>query len=95
MQGNPLLVKLASAAAIVVFALWGLGPLVRQSRNIFLDVSPFTFHFVVIDINFIKDASLSYLTMLHHNVSRRATVVGKRVAHILLLHHTFNLCCCG
>ncbi|KAG8373439.1 hypothetical protein BUALT_Bualt11G0024400 [Buddleja alternifolia] len=35
-QGNPLVMKLSSAIAIVIFAIWGLGPLVRQSRNIFL-----------------------------------------------------------
>ncbi|KAI3462130.1 hypothetical protein Pfo_018793 [Paulownia fortunei] len=36
LQGNPLVIRLASAMGIVIFAIWGLGPLVRQSRNIFL-----------------------------------------------------------
>ncbi|KAI3451238.1 hypothetical protein Pfo_007903 [Paulownia fortunei] len=36
LQGSPLVIKLASAVGIVIFAVWGLGPLVRLSRNIFL-----------------------------------------------------------
>ncbi|KAK6154167.1 hypothetical protein DH2020_013806 [Rehmannia glutinosa] len=39
LQGSPLVIKLASAAGIVIFAIWGLAPLVRQSRNIFLSKS--------------------------------------------------------
>ncbi|PIN09746.1 hypothetical protein CDL12_17672 [Handroanthus impetiginosus] len=38
-QGSPLVIKLASAVGIVVFAVWGLGPLVRLSRNIILHKS--------------------------------------------------------
>ncbi|KAL3630458.1 hypothetical protein CASFOL_023442 [Castilleja foliolosa] len=38
-QGSPLVIKLASSIGIVIFAIWGLGPLVRQSRNIFLHES--------------------------------------------------------
>ncbi|XP_051117730.1 mechanosensitive ion channel protein 2, chloroplastic-like [Andrographis paniculata] len=36
LKGSPLVIKLASAVAVVVFAVWGIGPLVRQCRNIFL-----------------------------------------------------------
>ncbi|KAG8383610.1 hypothetical protein BUALT_Bualt04G0031800 [Buddleja alternifolia] len=36
LQGSPLVIKLASAVGIVIFAIWGLGPLVRQIRNILL-----------------------------------------------------------
>ncbi|XP_011097477.1 mechanosensitive ion channel protein 2, chloroplastic-like [Sesamum indicum] len=36
LQGSPIIIKLASAMGIVVFAIWGLGPLVQQIRNIFL-----------------------------------------------------------
>ncbi|KAK4411730.1 Mechanosensitive ion channel protein 2, chloroplastic [Sesamum angolense] len=36
LQGSPIIIKLASAMGIVIFALWGLGPLVQQVRNIFL-----------------------------------------------------------
>ncbi|KAL7135491.1 hypothetical protein ABFS83_11G100400 [Erythranthe nasuta] len=39
LQGNPLAIKLASALGIVIFAVWGLCPLVRQSRNVFLRTS--------------------------------------------------------
>ncbi|EPS67304.1 hypothetical protein M569_07470, partial [Genlisea aurea] len=35
LQGSPLVIKLASAVGIIIFAVWGLGPLVRQSRKIF------------------------------------------------------------
>ncbi|KAH6822500.1 MSCS-like 2 [Perilla frutescens var. hirtella] len=34
LQGSPLVIKLASAIGIIIFAVWGLGPLVRLSRNI-------------------------------------------------------------
>ncbi|XP_057783877.1 mechanosensitive ion channel protein 2, chloroplastic-like isoform X2 [Salvia miltiorrhiza] len=34
LQGSPLVIKLASAVSIIIFAVWGLGPLVRLSRNI-------------------------------------------------------------
>ncbi|XP_042025043.1 mechanosensitive ion channel protein 2, chloroplastic-like isoform X1 [Salvia splendens] len=34
LQGSPLVIKLASAVGIIIFAVWGLGPLVRLSRNI-------------------------------------------------------------
>ncbi|KAL1536766.1 mechanosensitive ion channel protein 2, chloroplastic-like isoform X2 [Salvia divinorum] len=34
LQGNPLVIKLASAVGIIFFAVWGLGPLVRLSRNL-------------------------------------------------------------
>lgn len=36
LQGSTLLHKLAPAVGIVAFAIWGLGPLMRQSRNVFL-----------------------------------------------------------
>ncbi|KAK4490398.1 hypothetical protein RD792_001074 [Penstemon davidsonii] len=39
LQGSPIVIKLASAVGILIFAMWGLGPLVRQSRNIFLHKS--------------------------------------------------------
>ncbi|XP_051137468.1 mechanosensitive ion channel protein 2, chloroplastic-like isoform X2 [Andrographis paniculata] len=35
-QGNPVVIKLASALGIVIFAIWGLGPVVKISRNILL-----------------------------------------------------------
>ncbi|KAJ9562020.1 hypothetical protein OSB04_007180 [Centaurea solstitialis] len=38
-QGRPIIFKLLPAVGIVVFAVWGLGPLMRQSRNIFLHKS--------------------------------------------------------
>ncbi|XP_027074892.1 mechanosensitive ion channel protein 2, chloroplastic-like [Coffea arabica] len=37
--GSPLVNKLFPAVGIVIFTLWGLGPLMRQSRNIFLHKS--------------------------------------------------------
>lgn len=40
LQGSPVVIKLASAVGIIVFALWGLGPLVQLSRNILLHVLP-------------------------------------------------------
>lgn len=36
LQGNPLVTKLAPVVGIIIFTLWGLGPLMRMSRNIFL-----------------------------------------------------------
>ncbi|KAJ6678774.1 MECHANOSENSITIVE ION CHANNEL PROTEIN 2 CHLOROPLASTIC [Salix viminalis] len=33
LQTSPLVFKLATAVGIIVFAVWGLGPLMRQSRN--------------------------------------------------------------
>ncbi|KAL1566804.1 mechanosensitive ion channel protein 2, chloroplastic-like isoform X2 [Salvia divinorum] len=36
LPGNPHVIKLASAVGFVIFAIWGLRPLVRQCRNIFL-----------------------------------------------------------
>ncbi|KAK1291626.1 hypothetical protein QJS10_CPB17g02518 [Acorus calamus] len=35
LHGIPLVIKLIPAAGIVVFAVWGLGPLLRRSRNFF------------------------------------------------------------
>ncbi|CAH1437005.1 unnamed protein product [Lactuca virosa] len=39
LQGKPIILKLLPAVGIIVFAVWGLGPLMRQSRNIFLHKS--------------------------------------------------------
>lgn len=36
LQGKPIILKLLPAVGIVVFAVWGLGPLMRHTRNIFL-----------------------------------------------------------
>ncbi|KAL1825055.1 hypothetical protein DCAR_0313172 [Daucus carota subsp. sativus] len=36
LQGKPVLLKLVPAVTILLFAVWGLGPLMRLSRNIFL-----------------------------------------------------------
>nr|WGO49543.1 mechanosensitive ion channel protein A007410 [Torenia fournieri] len=36
MKGSPGVIKLASAVGIVIFAIWGLGPLLRRSRNLFV-----------------------------------------------------------
>lgn len=36
LQSSPITLKLAAAISIVVFALWGLGPLMRQSRRLLL-----------------------------------------------------------
>ncbi|XP_057496911.1 mechanosensitive ion channel protein 2, chloroplastic-like isoform X3 [Actinidia eriantha] len=38
-QGSPIVLKLVSAVGIIVFAVWGLGPLMRQCRNMFLHKS--------------------------------------------------------
>ncbi|CAA0831205.1 Mechanosensitive ion channel protein 2-chloroplastic [Striga hermonthica] len=37
LQGSPVVIKLASAVGIVIFAVWGLGPLVQLSRNVFMN----------------------------------------------------------
>ncbi|KAL4644379.1 hypothetical protein ACB092_02G160500 [Castanea dentata] len=34
LQGSPLVLKLVPAACIIIFAVWGIGPLLRESRNI-------------------------------------------------------------
>ncbi|XP_042042868.1 mechanosensitive ion channel protein 2, chloroplastic-like isoform X3 [Salvia splendens] len=39
LPGNPHVIKLASAVGFVIFAIWGLRPLVRQCRNIFFGKS--------------------------------------------------------
>ncbi|KAK9062106.1 hypothetical protein SSX86_019291 [Deinandra increscens subsp. villosa] len=39
LQGKPIILKLLPAVGIVVFAVWGLGPLMRQTRTIFLHKS--------------------------------------------------------
>lgn len=36
LQNNPIMAKLVPAIGIIIFALWGLGPLLRQSRNLLL-----------------------------------------------------------
>ncbi|XVF59098.1 hypothetical protein PTKIN_Ptkin07bG0247700 [Pterospermum kingtungense] len=36
LQSSPLVFKLVPAAAIIIFALWGVGPLMRQSRSLLL-----------------------------------------------------------
>ncbi|XP_050292146.1 mechanosensitive ion channel protein 2, chloroplastic [Quercus robur] len=36
LQGSPLVLKLVPAACIIIFAVWGIGPLLRESRNILL-----------------------------------------------------------
>lgn len=40
LQNSPLVLKLVPAVAIIVFAVWGLGPLMCQSRNLLLHVCP-------------------------------------------------------
>ncbi|KAA8546705.1 hypothetical protein F0562_003158 [Nyssa sinensis] len=39
LQGSPFILKLVPAVGIIVFAVWGLGPLIRESRSIFLHKS--------------------------------------------------------
>ena len=39
LQGSPLVFKLVPAVSIISFALWGVGPLMRQSRSLLLHVS--------------------------------------------------------
>ncbi|PWA60346.1 MSCS-like 2 [Artemisia annua] len=39
LQGKPIILKLLPAVGIVVFAVWGIGPLMRRSRNLFLHKS--------------------------------------------------------
>lgn len=39
LQGSPLVLQLVSAVGIIVFAVWGIGPLMRQGRNVFLHKS--------------------------------------------------------
>nr|XP_043631772.1 mechanosensitive ion channel protein 2, chloroplastic-like [Erigeron canadensis] len=39
LQRKPIILKLLPAVGIIVFAVWGLGPLMRRSRNIFLHKS--------------------------------------------------------
>uniref|UniRef100_A0A2N9IYX1 Mechanosensitive ion channel protein n=1 Tax=Fagus sylvatica TaxID=28930 RepID=A0A2N9IYX1_FAGSY len=36
LQGSPLVLKLVPAVCIIIFAVWGIGPLLSQSRNILL-----------------------------------------------------------
>lgn len=38
LQSSPITLKLVAAISVVVFALWGLGPLMRQSRRLLLHV---------------------------------------------------------
>ncbi|KAL8143469.1 hypothetical protein V2J09_016501 [Rumex salicifolius] len=35
LQGSPFIIKLVTAVGVVVFTLWGVGPLLRSSRNFF------------------------------------------------------------
>ncbi|KAK6923276.1 Mechanosensitive ion channel MscS [Dillenia turbinata] len=35
LQGSPLVIKLIPAVGVIIFAVWGLGPLMRESRNLF------------------------------------------------------------
>eukprot|EP00257_Ricinus_communis_P012010 XP_002533682.2 mechanosensitive ion channel protein 2, chloroplastic [Ricinus communis] len=37
LQGSPIMLKLAPAVGVIIFAIWGLGPLMRQSRNLLLN----------------------------------------------------------
>ncbi|XWS45016.1 hypothetical protein CRYUN_Cryun15aG0099600 [Craigia yunnanensis] len=39
LQGSPLVFKLIPAVSIIIFALWGVGPLMRQSRSLLLHKS--------------------------------------------------------
>ena len=39
LQGSPLVFKLVPAVSIIIFALWGVGPLMQQSRSLLLHVS--------------------------------------------------------
>ncbi|KAE8010516.1 hypothetical protein FH972_006883 [Carpinus fangiana] len=36
LEGSPLVLKLVPAVGIIIFAVWGIGPLLRQSRNVLL-----------------------------------------------------------
>lgn len=38
LRGSPVLLKLIKAVAIIAFAVWGLGPLMRLGRIIFFQV---------------------------------------------------------
>ncbi|KAF2570155.1 hypothetical protein F2Q70_00006358 [Brassica cretica] len=55
LQQFPLVYKLVPAVALLIFSLWGLVPLVRQGRNLLLNVAPAimvrsSFHLQVISI---------------------------------------------
>ncbi|XP_042508306.1 mechanosensitive ion channel protein 2, chloroplastic-like [Macadamia integrifolia] len=39
LHGSPLVLQLVPAVGIIAFTIWGLGPLMRQSRNLFLHKS--------------------------------------------------------
>ncbi|XP_050204331.1 mechanosensitive ion channel protein 2, chloroplastic isoform X2 [Mercurialis annua] len=37
LQSSPVILKLSPAVAVIIFAIWGLGPLMRHSRNLLLN----------------------------------------------------------
>lgn len=45
LRGSPVLLKLIKAVAIIAFAVWGLGPLIRLGRIIFFQVQNFLFFY--------------------------------------------------
>ena len=48
LQGSPFVTNLIPAVGIIIFTLWGLGPLMRMSRSIFLRVrQPFDFFLIL------------------------------------------------
>lgn len=91
LSGSPIAVKLIPAVGVVAFAAWGLGPLIRLIRVIFLqvDTAACRLHY----LNF-----LLILQILHFFVVilfRGLIVVGRRVALTTLHHHMSNHCSYG
>lgn len=92
LQGSPLVLKLVPAACIIIFAVWGIGPLLRESRNILLHVCflflSFPFHVIyhnVIDVlPYVSKLSTVYIIEFSNISCRRMIVAGKRVEHIML-----------
>jgi len=50
LQNSPIIVKLIPAIGVVIFAIWGVGPLLFQTRKILFQVELQLFFFLVLTI---------------------------------------------
>lgn len=104
-QQFPLIYKLVPAVSLLVFSLWGLVPLVRQGRNLLLNVGvvisslyilfSYSFRFCAASVQTNGATCIWYSETLPLKHCRKMITAGKRVVHTMLWLRMFNPCCYG
>lgn len=84
LRGSPLLLKLIPAACIITFAAWGVGPLMRWGRVLFL-------HVLILVYNLFIEQTFDQPDYSWKFCCRSQMAVGRKVVHTTLRLLTFSL----